>query len=54
MEIVQSILTLLAGSGVFMTGMKLMGDGLERSAGQGMRKLFGKISNNRLDRKSVV
>lgn len=47
MEIVQSILTLLAGSGVFMTGMKLMGDGLERSAGQGMRKLFGKISNNR-------
>ena len=47
MEIVQSILMLLAGCGVFMTGMKLMGDALERSAGQGMRKLFGRISGNR-------
>lgn len=47
MEIVQSILTLLAGCGVFMTGMKLMGDALERSAGQGMRRLFGRISGNR-------
>lgn len=46
-EIIQSILMLLAGCGVFMTGMKLMSDGLERSAGKGMRKLFGKISNNR-------
>lgn len=47
MNVIESILMLLAGSGVFMTGMKLMSDGLERSAGPGMRKLFGKISNNR-------
>lgn len=46
-EIITSILMLLAGCGVFMTGMKLMSEGLERSAGKGMRKLFGKISNNR-------
>lgn len=46
-KILESILLLLAGCGVFMTGMKLMSEGLERSAGKGMRKLFGKISNNR-------
>lgn len=46
-KIIASILMLLSGCGVFMTGMKLMSDGLERSAGKGMRKLFGKISNNR-------
>lgn len=38
---------LLAGLGVLMTGMKMLSDGLERSAGGSMRKLFGKISNNR-------
>lgn len=32
---------------MFMFGMQFMSDGLERSAGKGMRKLFGKISNNR-------
>lgn len=47
MEIVKSILLLLAGCGVFMMGMKLMSESLERSAGKGMRKLFNKISNNR-------
>lgn len=46
-EIITSVLMLLAGCGVFMTGMKLMSEGLERSAGKGMRKLFQKISNNR-------
>jgi phosphate:Na+ symporter len=38
---------LLAGLGVLMTGMKMLSEGLERSAGTSMRKLFGKISNNR-------
>lgn len=47
MEILQSVLTLLAGLGGLMVGMKMLSDGLERSAGKGMRKLFGKISNNR-------
>ncbi len=30
-----------------MIGMQMLSEGLERSAGKGMRKLFGKISNNR-------
>ncbi|MCI8435452.1 MAG: Na/Pi cotransporter family protein [Clostridia bacterium] len=47
MEIAQSILMLLAGLGVLMTGMKMLSEGLERSAGSSMRKLFGKLSNNR-------
>ena len=38
---------LLAGLGVLMTGMKMLSEGLEKSAGGSMRKLFGKISNNR-------
>ncbi len=46
-EIVSSVLMLLAGLGVLMTGMKMLSEGLERSAGGSMRKLFGKISNNR-------
>ncbi len=47
MELVTSIFMLLAGLGVLMTGMKLLSEGLERSAGKGMRKLFGKLSTNR-------
>lgn len=39
---------MIAGIGIFMFGMKFMSDGLERSAGPGMRKLLGKITNNRI------
>ncbi len=46
-EILLSVLMLLAGLGVLMTGMKMLSEGLERSAGGSMRKLFGRISNNR-------
>ncbi len=46
-EVVLSVLALLAGIGVFMFGMKFMSDGLERSAGKGLKKLLGKITNNR-------
>lgn len=46
-EVAESVLILIAGIGVFMFGMKFMSDGLERSAGGGMRKLLGKISSNR-------
>ncbi len=41
-------LLLLAGVGVFIAGMNMLGDGLEKSAGKGMKRLLGKISNNRL------
>lgn len=38
---------LLAGCGVFMIGMKMMSDGLERSAGREMKKLFNHLTGNR-------
>lgn len=47
MEVFLSVLTLIAGLGVLMIGMKMLSEGLERSAGKGMRKMFGKISDNR-------
>lgn len=43
-----SIIALLAGVGIFIAGMNMMGDGLERSAGKGMKKMLGKLTNNRL------
>lgn len=42
-----AILLLLAGSGVFIAGMNMLGDGLEKSAGGGLKKLLGKIGGNR-------
>ncbi len=47
MDVLYSVLALIAGIGIFIFGMKFMSDGLERSAGPGMRKLLGKITNNR-------
>lgn len=48
MQLVQSLIWLLAGVGVFIVGMNFMGDALEKTAGGGMKKLLEKISNNRL------
>ena len=47
MQLIQSLIWLLAGVGVFIVGMNFMSDALEKSAGSGMKKLLGKISNNR-------
>ncbi len=47
MQLVQSLIWLLAGVGVFIVGMNFMGEALERSAGSGMKRLLEKISNNR-------
>ncbi len=47
MELISCLIWLLAGVGVFIVGMNFMGDALERSAGSGMKKMLGKISNNR-------
>ena len=47
MELVKSLILLLAGVGVFIVGMNMMGDGLEKGAGGGLKKLLAKISNNR-------
>ena len=47
MELLACLIWLLAGVGVFIAGMNMMGTALEKSAGGGMKKLLGKISNNR-------
>ncbi len=47
MEIFESVLALLAGIGVFITGMNMMSSSLQKVAGPGMKKLIGKITNNR-------
>lgn len=47
MQLLESLIWLLAGVGVFIVGMNFMGDALEKSAGGGMKKLLEKISNNR-------
>jgi phosphate:Na+ symporter len=47
MQLIQSLIWLLAGVGIFIVGMNFMSDALEKSAGEGMKKLLGKISNNR-------
>lgn len=47
MQIFESILALLAGVGVFVIGMNMMSDHLQKVAGPGMKKLIGKITNNR-------
>lgn len=46
-QLIQSLIWLLAGVGVFIVGMNFMGDALEKSAGAGMKRLLEKISNNR-------
>ena len=47
MQLLQSLIWLLAGVGIFIVGMNFMGDALEKSAGNGMKRFLEKISNNR-------
>ncbi|MBE6761503.1 MAG: Na/Pi cotransporter family protein [Ruminococcaceae bacterium] len=47
MQLIGSLIWLLAGVGVFIVGMNFMGDALEKSAGGGMKRLLERISNNR-------
>ncbi len=47
MTILEATLLLLAGIGVFIVGMNMLSGGLEKSAGGGLKRLLGKISNNR-------
>ena len=46
-NLLKSICLLLAGVGVFIVGMNMMGDGLEKGAGGGLKRLLARISNNR-------
>ena len=46
-QLIQSLIWLLAGVGVFIVGMNFMSDALEKSAGEGMKQMLSRISNNR-------
>jgi phosphate:Na+ symporter len=46
-QLIQSLIWLLAGVGIFIVGMNFMSGALEKSASGGMKKLLEKISNNR-------
>ncbi len=41
------VLTMIGGLCLFLFGMNLMGDGLERAAGSGLRNLLSKLTSNR-------
>ncbi len=46
-EVFETILTLLGGLGVFLIALKIMSENLESVAGNRLRSIFNKISNNR-------
>lgn len=45
---IMNVVSLFAGLGLFLFGMKTLSDGLEKAAGSGMRKLLEKLTRNRL------
>ena len=47
MKIHECIISLLGGTGIFIAAMNMLSSGLQKVAGAGMRKLLGKITNNR-------
>ncbi len=53
MEIAKTIIYLLVGLAVFVTGMNMMSHGLKASAGRFIRRLFKKIKNNRIISASI-
>jgi len=46
MQLIQSLIWLLAGVGIFIVGMNFMSEALEKSAGAGMQKMLGRIVGN--------
>lgn len=53
MQLIQSLIWLLAGVGIFIVGMNFMSAALEKSAGSGMKRMLGKIVGNRFSGVSV-
>ena len=47
MQLIQSMIWLLAGVGIFIVGMNFLSEALEKSAGNGMKRLLGRIVSNR-------
>ena len=47
MDIVKAVLVTLGGLGVFLFGMKILGDYLQNAAGDRIKNMLGKVGNNR-------
>ena len=47
LQLIQSLIWLLAGVGIFIVGMNFMSAALEKSAGSGMKRMLSKIAGNR-------
>lgn len=48
MDTVKILIELMGGLGLFIYGMKLMGDGLENAAGEGLKQILEKVTSNRI------
>ena len=48
MDTLKVIIQLMGGLGLFIYGMKLMGDGLENAAGEGLKTILEKVTSNRI------
>ena len=46
MDTIMVIISLLGGLGLFIYGMKIMGDGLENAAGEGLKNILEKVTKN--------
>ncbi len=47
LNITQLLFSLIGGLGLFIFGIKMMGDGLQKAAGQKMRSILGKLTKHR-------
>lgn len=48
MNLISTLVELLGGLGLFIYGMKLMGDGLENAAGDSLKNILEKVTSNKL------
>lgn len=48
LELLEAIFVFAGGLGMFLYGMNMMGDGLQKSAGNKLKRLLGYLTNNRL------
>lgn len=46
MDVILLLISLFGGLGIFLYGMKMMGDGLENAAGEKLKGIFDKITSN--------
>ena len=48
LELLEVIFVFAGGLGMFLYGMNMMGDGLQKTAGNKLKSLLGYLTNNRL------